>query len=124
MSSYDIERIKKDLNYYSSNKVFKPTRKKLIEMFENALVLHEAYTKENNKNLDTINVFKAKILDVVKGLDKKDYYLNNTNKVDNFTYGRIIKGNHEYSFNIESNGYITEKVIYTGKKDLETFLNI
>ena len=125
LSRYDKDRIEKQLGLNDLNKVIKPSRKKLIELFENALILHEAYTKENNKNLDTVNQFKAKILDAVKGLDKKDYYLNNSNTDSNlFTSGTIRKQNYEYKFNIESNGYITEKIEYVGKKDLETFLSL
>lgn len=132
LSTYDKDRIETELyktnSIKSLNKVIKPSRKKLIELFENALILHEAYTKENNKNLDTVNQFKVKILDAVKGLDKKDYYLNSTNKDNivnnNFTSGTIRKQNYEYKFNIESNGYITEKIEYVGKKDLETFLSL
>jgi hypothetical protein len=130
VSTYDKDKIETDLyksnSIKSLNKVIKPTRKKLIELFENALTLHEALTIENNKNLDTINQFKTKILDIVKGLDKKDYYLNSTN-INNpysFTNGYITKVNHEYRFEISQNGYVTEKIIHTGKKDLETFLSL
>jgi hypothetical protein len=131
LSQYQIDNLKQDLIqiglYKTFNKVNKPNEQKLFDLFQNELLMYLEKNTLNEKNNNKIQDFRNKILNITKDLDKKDYsfweYTDKLNKTD-FHKGEINKQNIQYNFEIDRNGYITEKIKYIGNNDLETFLSL
>lgn len=101
-----------------TKKVNKPTIKKIAELFENEANRHVLFIKANDENNNKKSIFLKSIELFIENNKSK---LTRCTQTKDLTTGWFDTDKFVYSYQIHTDGYIEEKIKYTGQVSLLNF---
>ncbi len=121
VSNDKIRTIKQENNLSDINKVKIPTVKKINQLFDNAISLHNLLTIESKNQIEKVNTFKNEFENVIMDLGDKIETIYRKPEGNGI---RVYTKDFEFFYEIDSHGYINNRMTYRGGTKLEDFKRV
>ncbi len=118
LSTYKRNDIIKEHGLSDLKKVNKPTVKKIKELFENELKKDSLFESADNEIIQKVDSFLETIKTFIKN---RGHELETYSQSNDLKRGWFDTKEFQYRYEIHSDGWIEEKMSYTGETNLEAF---